>query len=82
MYWVWETKRPASGGKPYKNTCHIVIPTIWDLERHDRNDDLFGDSYLAYNDRKYMIGDLTELEFAYNDLETEFNLMYTMAGLD
>ena len=29
-----------------------------------------------------MLGDLTELEFAYNDLVTEFNLMYTMAGLD
>ncbi len=82
MYWVWETKRPADGRKPYKNTAHIVIPTIWDLERHDRNDDIFGDSYLSYNDRKYMIGDLTELEFAYNDLVTEFNIMYTMAGLD
>ena len=67
---------------PHHTSGHIVFPNIWkfDNTRHQRDDRFFGESYIEWGNEKYILGDLTELEIAYDALKREFNLMRSAYG--
>ena len=67
---------------PHRTTGHIVFLNIWkfDNTRHQRDDNWLGESFIEWNNEKYILGDLTELEIAYDALKREFNLMRSTYG--
>lgn len=81
-YWCWTTQKPCTGRMPHHMTGHIVFPNIWkfDNSRHQRDDEWFGESFIEWNNEKYILGDLTELEIAYDALKREFNIMRSTYG--
>ena len=81
-YWCWTTQKPCTGRMPHHMTGHIVFPNIWkfDNTRHQRDDTWFGESYIEWDNEKYILGDLMELEIAYDALKREFNLMRSTYG--
>ncbi len=81
-YWCWKTQKPCIGRMPHHTSGHIVFPNIWkfDNTRHQRDDKWFGESYIEWDNEKYILGDLTELEIAYDALKREFNLMRSAYG--
>ena len=82
-YWCWATQKPCTGRMPHHMTGHIVFPNIWKPEKsgyHKRDDNWFGESYIEWDNEKYILGDPTELEIAYEALKREFNIMRSTYG--
>lgn len=81
-YWCWKTQKPCNGRMSHHMSGHIVFPNIWkfDNTQYQRDDEWFGESYIEWNNEKYILGDLTELEIAYDALKREFNLMRSTYG--
>lgn len=67
----WTTKKPFPGN-PIQNymTATAVYPNPFKpLDRHSREDEFFGDPFIEFDNKKYYLGNLQELEVAYNDLK-------------
>ena len=82
-YWCWTTQKPCTGRMPHHMTGHIVFPNIWKPDKsgyHKRDDNWFGESYIEWDNEKYILGDPTELEIAYDALKREFNLIRSTYG--
>lgn len=81
-YWCWKTQKPCNGRMPHHMSGHIVFPNIWkfDNTQYQRDDEWFGESYIEWDNEKYILGNLTELEIAYDALKREFNLMRSTYG--
>ena len=60
----------------YSCSAIPVIPNIFKLETNDREDRYSGDNWIEFNGKRFVIGDLYELEQAYQALDLEINFLY------
>ena len=78
--WCWTTKQPfpAEIDKHMGYSCSAipVIPNIFKLVTNDREDRYSGDNWIEFNGKRFVIGDLYELEQAYQALDLEINFLY------